>query len=96
MKKILFAFASLLFLTACTSVENQPPQSAPSMTEPEARQLAEQSCIKGGEALSAGEYNASEGAWTFAANLNSDTAECKSWCLVEEKSGIAQMDRKCE
>ena len=66
-----------------------------SLTEPEARIIAEKSCIKGGEALSAGSYNKTTKTWWFDANLNAAREGCNPACVVNEESKTAEINWRC-
>ncbi|OGZ34350.1 MAG: hypothetical protein A2174_03795 [Candidatus Portnoybacteria bacterium RBG_13_41_18] len=66
------------------------------MTEAEARLIAEQTCIKGGEALtSGGIYNANSKTWWFDANLNSTQQGCNPACVVSEETKTAEINWRC-
>lgn len=65
------------------------------LTEKEARTTAEASCIKGGEALSDGVYNASSNTWWFDANLNATREGCNPACVVSEETKTAEINWRC-
>ncbi len=66
------------------------------LTEAEARQIAEEACIKGGEALtSGGTYNANSKTWWFDANLNSTPQGCNPACVVFEETKTAEINWRC-
>ena len=65
------------------------------MTEPEARVIAERSCIKGGEALAFGVYNENTKTWWFEANLNATREGCNPACVVSEDAGTAEINWRC-
>jgi hypothetical protein len=72
----------------------QPAESL--MSEQEARAIAEQSCIKGGEALtSGGTYNANSKTWWFDANLNSTQQGCHPACVVWAETKTAEINWRC-
>lgn len=73
--------------------ENTPADSL--LTEAEARVIAEFACIKGGEALSAGSYNANSKTWWFDANLNATREGCNPACVVSEASRTAELNWSC-
>ncbi|MBU0982137.1 hypothetical protein KKC94_05605 [Patescibacteria group bacterium] len=79
----LFAFAS------CTT----PPQS--SLSEQDAKAIAEKSCIKGGESISDGYYNENSKTWWFDANLNQVTEGCNPACVVSEETLSAEINYRC-
>lgn len=92
MKKIfLTLFIALPLLNACSSQNEQ----VSTMTESEARQLAESSCIKGGEALAAGKYDEANHTWSFEANLNATREGCVSACVVSEATQMAKLEWQC-
>jgi hypothetical protein len=66
-----------------------------SLSESEARIIAEKSCIKGGEALSAGTYNENSKTWWFDANLNATRAGCNPTCVVDEETKMAEINWRC-
>lgn len=66
-----------------------------SMTESEAKVIAESSCIKGGEALGAGSFNPNSKTWWFDANLNSTHDGCNPACVVSEDTKIAEINWRC-
>lgn len=65
------------------------------MTESQARQIAEKSCIKGGESLSAGMYNEITKTWWFDANLNATKPGCNPACVVIEETKSAELNWRC-
>lgn len=65
------------------------------LSEAEARVIAEKSCIKGGEALSAGSYNKITKTWWFDANLNATREGCNPACVVSEEAKIAEINWRC-
>lgn len=88
----------------CLSVWEGPctadtPTSTPStttiMTEAEARVIAEQSCIKGGDSLASGYYNEGTKTWWFDANLNATKSGCNPACVVSEETSQAEINWRC-
>lgn len=65
------------------------------LTEREARDIAENSCIKGGEALSTGTYNEYSKTWWFDANLNATQPGCNPACVVKEETKTAEINWRC-
>ncbi len=66
-----------------------------SLSESEARAIAERTCIKGGESLSPGSYNENSKTWWFDANLNSIHEGCNPACVVSEETNIAEINWRC-
>jgi len=73
--------------------ENQPTTTA--LSEDEARAIAEESCIKGGEALAAGSYNEITKTWWFDANLNATREGCNPACVVSDETKTAEINWRC-
>lgn len=65
------------------------------LTEAQARLIAENSCIKGGEALSSGTFNQNSKTWWFDANLNSVREGCNPACVVSEETKTAEINWRC-
>ncbi len=61
----------------------------------EARVIAEESCIKGGEALANGIYNESSKTWWYEANLNSVREGCVPACVVDDEAKTAGINWRC-
>ncbi|MBN1494448.1 hypothetical protein JW911_01775 [Candidatus Peregrinibacteria bacterium] len=77
---------------------NEPTDSnntAASITEAEARVIAEANCIKGGEALGPGSYNPNSKTWWFDANLNATQPGCNPACVVYEETGETEINWRC-
>ena len=70
-------------------------QTTSSLTEAQARIIAEKACIKGGEALSAGTYNEITKTWWFDANLNATQPGCNPACVVSEETKTAEINWRC-
>lgn len=75
--------------------QNFEGESAAALKESEARSIAERSCIKGGDALTAGTYNRAAQTWTYDANLNMTEPGCRFLCVVSEVSQTAEVKRMC-
>ncbi|MFA5188663.1 MAG: hypothetical protein WC460_04860 [Patescibacteria group bacterium] len=71
------------------------PEVNSALSEAEARAIAEKACIKGGEALSAGTYNAITKTWWFDANLNATKPGCNPACVVSETTKTAEINWRC-
>lgn len=65
------------------------------LSEAEARLIAERDCIKGGEALAVGVYNAGTKTWWFDANLNAIKEGCNPACVVSEETKTAEINWRC-
>ncbi len=64
-------------------------------SESDARAIAEKSCVKGGEALSAGTYNENSKTWWFDANLNATKPGCNPACVVFEETKTTEINWRC-
>lgn len=71
-------------------------KQAEHVTEAVARGIAEQSCIKGGEALGLGIYDEGKNEWLFVANLNATREKCIAVCAVDAKTQKAEIEWRCE
>jgi len=72
------------------------PITLSSMTEADAKVIAEKSCIKGGDALSSGgSYNENSKTWWFDANLNATKPGCNPACVVSEETKTAEINWRC-
>jgi len=79
-----------------TSSQNPAPQTPQAqLTEIEAKKIAEENCIKGGESLSSGSYNENSKTWWFDANLNSEKDGCNPACVVFEETKTAEINWRC-
>ncbi len=77
-------------------ITNDSNDSATStMTEAQAKVIAEQTCIKGGESLTSGYYNEGTRTWWFDANLNSTREGCNPACVVSEDTKTAEINWRC-
>lgn len=65
------------------------------MLEAEAKNIAEKTCVKGGESLGAGTYNENSKTWWFDANLNSVKEGCNPACVVSEETKTAEINWRC-
>ena len=65
------------------------------LSEAEARLIAEESCVKGGEVLSSGIYNENTKTWWYDANLNSTREGCNPACVVSEETKTAEINWRC-
>ena len=66
-----------------------------SLSEAEARAIAEKTCIKGGESLSSGKYNKDSKTWWYDANLNTTKPGCNPACVVNEETKTAEINWRC-
>jgi hypothetical protein len=76
-------------------IDKKSSTPAATLTESEARIIAEASCIKGGEALSAGSYNPNSKTWWFDANLNATREGCNPACVVSDETKTAEINWRC-
>ena len=65
------------------------------LTQDEAKKIAEQTCVKGGEVLGVGTYNENSHTWWFDANLNAVREGCNPACVVSEDTGTAEINWRC-
>lgn len=79
--------------TPTTSPTPQPTQTG--LTEPEAKVIAEATCIKGGESLAPGYYNINSKTWWFDANLNATRPGCNPACVISEETKTAEINWRC-
>jgi hypothetical protein len=105
---IFFAGIFMLFLSGCTlfpqtsvpentTTDEQTTETEDrgTLTEQEARAIAEATCIKGGESLEPGYYNENSKTWWFDANLNATQEGCNPACVVSEETGTAEINWRC-
>jgi hypothetical protein len=79
-----------------TYIEEIEVMDETSMTEEEARKIAEETCIKGGDSLeTSGLYNPNSKTWWFDANLNVTQPGCDPACVVSEETGMAEINWRC-
>ena len=74
---------------------NLPVEPTASLSEAEARVIAEKTCVKGGEVLSAGTYNPNSKTWWYDANLNATHPGCHPACVVSEETKTAEVNWRC-
>jgi hypothetical protein len=75
---------------------NQENASSSTLSESQARMIAEETCIKGGESLDSGYYNGNSKTWWFDANLNSvNNKLCNPACVVSEETKNAEINYRC-
>jgi|GEM_PF-928413 len=65
------------------------------ISETEAQDIAQKTCIKGGETLASGYYNENSKTWWFDANLNSTQKGCSPACVVNEETKTAEINWRC-
>ena len=65
------------------------------LSESQAREIAESTCIKGGESLTPGYYNNNSRTWWFDANLNATQEGCNPACVVSEEMSSAEINWRC-
>lgn len=76
-------------------IDNELKELELKLSEGEARTIAEQNCIKGGESLAGdGSYNENSRTWWFDANLNSTQEGCRPACVVSEDK-TAEINWRC-
>jgi hypothetical protein len=104
--RIIFLATIILVLAGCQASSPTPTPPAiqkpekttiptTSMTEAEAKTIAEATCIKGGESLTPGYYNENSKTWWFDANLNATKPGCIPACVVSEESKTAEVNWRC-
>ena len=71
------------------------PKLNNTLAEAEAREIAKNNCIKGGESLAPGIYNTQTKTWWFDANLNSAPEGCSPACVVSEDTKKAEINWRC-
>lgn len=100
-KSFLLLSLVILILSGCNSDSQESNMDQTSddvtdhMTEFQARQIAEATCIKGGEALGEGYYNDVTKTWWFDANLNATQPGCNPACVVSENTQTAEINWRC-
>lgn len=92
---LVVAIGGYAIYSATHSVKNTSPTTTSTMTEKDARAIAEKACIKGGEALAPGYYNENSKTWWFDANLNAKIQGCNPACVVTEATKQAEINWRC-
>lgn len=93
---ILIGAITVIFLMVFLYIaKNNQPVVSGSLSEPEARVIAERTCIKGGESLAPGYHNESTKTWWFDANLNAVREGCNPACVVSEETKQAEINWRC-
>lgn len=87
-KALIINFCLMIGLVGCGN-------GGEKMTQEQARKIAENTCIKGGEALGLGIYDSSSKTWWFDANLNAEREGCNPACVVSVESKKAEIDWRC-
>lgn len=104
MKKLCILAGALLAFAACTAQQattvqpgsNAAPQGNDQIiSEARARAIAEASCIKSGETLKPGYYNAGTRTWWFDATLHETRTGCNPACVVSVDSMTAEINWRC-
>jgi len=73
-----------------------PEAAKTGLSQAQARQIAETSCIKGAESLAAGgTYNENSKTWWFDASLNATPQGCNPACVVAEETKTAEINWRC-
>lgn len=75
--------------------QNFEGEAINTLSEVEARIIAERSCIKGGEVSSSGTYNKNSKTWWYDANLNATRPGCNPACVVSENTKTAEINWRC-
>ena len=75
--------------------QNFEGEATNTLSEAEARIIAEKSCIKGSEVLSSGTYNKNSKTWWYDANLNATREGCNPACVVSEETKTAEINWRC-
>jgi hypothetical protein len=103
---IIFLFPLTLVLAGCqttkpTAILDTPTPEVTTnpvtvtLSESEAKTIAEKTCIKGGESLSPGSYNENSQTWWFDANLNNNKPGCNPACVVSATTKTAEINWRC-
>jgi len=91
---IVLVFAGYWYFKTPTPPASPAPQIG--LTEAQAKSIAEQTCVKGGEALTSdGMYNENSKTWWFDANFNSTQPGCNPACVVSEETKTAEINWRC-
>lgn len=65
------------------------------LSEAEAKTIAQNTCIKGGDSLGEGMHNEGTKTWWFDANLNAAKPGCNPACVVSEETKTAEINWRC-
>lgn len=99
MKRIITIVAVVLVVLGMyfyfTQNLTMPTQTGVALTEVQARVIAEKFCVKGGEVLEAGQYNAVTKTWWYDANLNATRRGCSPACVVSEETRTVEINWRC-
>lgn len=92
---VLIVAIVLIVLVGFILINYKMPANASSLSEAEARVIAEKLCIKGGKALDSGIYNETSKTWWFNANFNAVREGCNPACVVSEETKTAEINWRC-
>ncbi|KKS28667.1 MAG: hypothetical protein UV60_C0035G0001 [Parcubacteria group bacterium GW2011_GWA2_43_11] len=81
--------------TPSNSNKEKRTGTSDTLTESEAQVIAEQTCIKGGGAVSNPSYNSGTKTWWYDANLNTTHEGCNPACVVSEATKTAEINWRC-
>jgi len=102
MKKLIIIFLPLLFIAILSGYSifksknpNVQPNVSNMLTENEARNIAESTCINKDESLNPGYYNEITKTWWFDANLTEIKEGCNPACVVSEDTKTAEINWRC-
>lgn len=102
MKKIYIIipiFLLVFILSACSLLKSEekniPALNSSSLTEEEARLIAEAQCLQEGDSLTAGFFNENSKTWWFGATLGSTPEGCNPACVVFEETSMAEINWRC-
>jgi hypothetical protein len=84
-----------MFIIFINKTTPQSSKTSKKMTETQARVIAQQICIKGGETLGVGIYNKNSKTWWFDANLNSTRPGCNPACVVNAETKKTEINWRC-
>lgn len=93
--EVLLGGVILLALAVVTTASLAGKNPVGTFDETQARKIAENFCIKGGESMGAGSYNENSRTWWFDANLNSIKEGCNPACVVSEDTKTAEINWRC-
>ena len=92
-KRIFLPLIITTFILAGCRPAAPTPQTT--LSETEAKYIAEKTCIKGGESLAPGYYNENSQTWWFDANLNATKPGCSPACVVSAATKTAEINWRC-